>query len=142
MVDPARRTHQPPDMAEDKAKTSQEGLSLQTLVIAAVASGVAAVIVSKVWKDGTVLAAAMTPVVVTIVKEMLHRPMQSEAVRRSASRVSSIAVAPARRVATTAGAARTRSGARTHEPPPGETRSGNGNGNGNAAPPTGEVLHA
>src|SRR3954452_2118208 len=127
-------------MAEDKAKTSPEGLSLQTLVVAAVASGVAALVVSRVWKDGTVLAAAMTPVVVSIVKELLQRPMQSEAVRRSASRVSSVAVAPARRVATTAGAARARPGTRTYEPPPREPRSGDGNGNG--APPTGEVLHS
>jgi hypothetical protein len=142
-------------MAEDKAKTSQEGLSLQTLIVAAVASGVAAVVVSRVWKDGTVLAAAMTPVVVSVVKEMLQRPMQSEAVRRSASKVSSVAVAPARRVATTAGAARSRSGtrayepppresgARTYEPPPRESANGNGNGNGNGAQaPTGEVLHS
>jgi hypothetical protein len=134
-------------MAEDKAKTSTEGLSLQTLVVAAVASGIAAVVVSRVWKDGTVFAAAMTPVVVSIVKELLQRPMQSEAVRRSASRVSSVAVAPARRVVTTTGATRSRSGTRAYEPPPREappreTRSGNGNGNANGAPPTGEVLHS
>src|SRR5215212_8799127 len=106
------------------AKTSPEGLSLQTLVVAAVASGVAAVVVSRVWKDGTVLAAAMTPVIVSILKEMLQRPMQSEAVRRSASRVSSVAVAPAKRVVTTAGAVRTRSGTRTYEPPPREPANG------------------
>jgi hypothetical protein len=128
-------------MAEDKAKTSQEGLSLQTLVVAAVASGFAAVVVSRVWKDGTVLAAAMTPVVVSIVKELLQRPMQSEAVRRSASKVSSVAVAPARRVVTTAGAARSRSGTRTYEPPAPREQA-NGNGNGAGAPPTGEVVHA
>jgi hypothetical protein len=125
-------------MAENKANTSSEGLSLQTLVIAAVASGLAAVLVSRVWKDGTVLAAAMTPVIVSIVKELLHRPMQSEVVRRSASRVGSVATAPARRVATTAGAARSRSGTRTVAP--GAPEAGTGNGNG--AAPTGEVLQA
>src|SRR3954463_8823952 len=125
MVDPARRTHQPPDMAEDKAKTSQEGLSLQTLVVAAVASGVAAVVVSHVWKDGTVLAAAMTPVIVSIFKELLQRPIESDVVRRSASRVGSVAAAPARRVVTTGGATRTRSGPRLAPVPPAE-RGSNG----------------
>ncbi|MEA2451226.1 MAG: hypothetical protein QOG63_3158, partial [Thermoleophilaceae bacterium] len=54
-------------MAEEKA--TREGLSLQTLVIAALASGVAAILVSHVWKGGTVLAAAMTPVFVSVIKE-------------------------------------------------------------------------
>ena len=66
-----------------------EGLSLQTLVIAAAASGAAAVIVSHLWKDGTVLAAAMTPVIVTIVKELLARPMESELVRKPVSKIAS-----------------------------------------------------
>lgn len=72
-------------MAESQPRKGGEGLSLQTLVVAAVASAVAAVVVSHVWKGGTVLAAAMTPVVVSIVKEALQRPMQSEVVRRSAT---------------------------------------------------------
>jgi hypothetical protein len=130
-------------MAEGKASASREGLSLQTLVVAAVASGIAAVVVSHVWQDGTVLAAAMTPVVVSIVKELLQRPMQSDAVRRSASRVGSVAAAPARRVVTTGGTVRTRSGGvRTVEPPSevsgapassGTNGSNGANGNGSRA---------
>jgi hypothetical protein len=135
-------------MAEAKASASREGLSLQTLIVAAVASGIAAVVVSHVWEGGTVLAAAMTPVVVSIVKELLQRPIQSEAVRRSASRVGSVAAAPARRVATTAGTARTRSGSiRTVEAPPevrGAPANGaNGNGaNGNGSAPGHDVIAA
>jgi hypothetical protein len=113
-------------MAQETATKQSEGLNLQTLVVAAVASGVAAILVSHVWKDGTVLAAAMTPVLVSILKEALQRPMQSEVVRRSASRVSSVATAPARRV-TSAGSrsAGGSSATRTYEPPP---ATGNGNG--------------
>jgi hypothetical protein len=119
-VDPgATDTRSRPTLAEPKASTSKEGLSLQTLVVAAVASGVAAVLVSHVWKDGTVLAAAMTPVLVSVLKEILQRPIESDVVRRSASRVGSVAVAPAKRVASTAGATRTRSGPRPVEPAPG-----------------------
>ena len=97
----------------------REGLSLQTLAIAAIASGIAAVVVSHVWKDGTVLAAAMTPVVVAVVKELLERPMQSEAIRRAASTVSEVATA--RRAVGGAAAARTESvqrGTATATPPP------------------------
>lgn len=135
-------------MAEGKASASREGLSLQTLVVAAVASGIAAIVVSRVWQGGTVIAAAMTPVVVSIVKELLQRPIESEAVRRSASRVGSVAAAPARRVATTAGTVRTRSGGiRTVEAPPevrGAPANGaNGaNGNGSAANGSGHDVIA
>ena len=76
-------------MAEGKASGGGDGLSLQTLVVAAAASAVAAVVVSHVWRDGTVIAAAMTPVVVAIVKELLQRPMESELVRKPVSRIAS-----------------------------------------------------
>src|SRR3954454_5980382 len=66
-----------------------ESLSLQTLLIAAGASAAAAVIVSHLWKGGTVIAAAMTPVIVAIVKELLARPMESEIVRKPVSKIAS-----------------------------------------------------
>jgi uncharacterized membrane protein YvlD (DUF360 family) len=69
-------------------------------VVAAVASGIAAILTSHFWKNGTVLAAAMTPVVVSVIKEALQKPLQSDAVRRSAT--------SARRVV--AGGAATRTG--------------------------------
>lgn len=78
-------------MAEGNRKSGGEGLSLQTLVIAAIASGIAAVVVSHLWSGGTVLAAAMTPVIVTIVKELLTRPMESEMVRKPVAQVGRIA---------------------------------------------------
>ena len=55
---------------------------MTTLVAAAVASVVAATVVSRLWQAGTVWATAMTPVIVALVKEAVERP---------AKRVSSIA---------------------------------------------------
>jgi hypothetical protein len=54
----------------------RSGLSLGTLVIAAVSSAVAATVVSKVWQAGTVMATAMTPVIIAVVKEAIERPAQ------------------------------------------------------------------
>jgi hypothetical protein len=53
-----------------------------TLFVAAISSAIAATVVSRVWQAGTVMATAMTPVIVALVKEALERP---------ARRVSSIA---------------------------------------------------
>src|SRR4051812_10233161 len=80
-----------------------EGLSLQTLVLAAASSAAAAIIVSHVWKNGTVVAAAMTPVIVAILKELLARPMESELVRKPVQQVSRVASSSRRRVASGAG---------------------------------------
>ena len=134
-------------MTEGKVSESREGLSLQTLVVAAIASGIAAVVVSRFWKDGTVFAAAMTPVIVSIMKELLQRPMESEIVKRSASRVSEVAVAPAKRVASGSGSAvRGRRFARNGGESPVQTaappeRGGNGDRNGSTTR-GGEVVHA
>jgi uncharacterized membrane protein YvlD (DUF360 family) len=78
-------------MAEGKGTGGGEGLSLQTLIVAAAASGVAAVVVSHLWKDGTVIAAAMTPVIVAITKELISRPMESELVRKPVQQVGRLA---------------------------------------------------
>ncbi len=74
-------------MAERAPKQGGEGLSVQTLVIAATAAGVAAVVTSYFWQKGTLVSAAMTPVIVTVVSELLRRPAQK--VRRSVSGVRS-----------------------------------------------------
>jgi hypothetical protein len=58
-------------------------------VIAAVASAAAAIVVSHIWKGGTVIAAAMTPVIVSIVKEMLARPLDSELVKKPVAKLAS-----------------------------------------------------
>ena len=56
-----------------------------TLIIAAISAVAAATVVSRLWQTGTVMATAMTPVLVTLVREALERP---------AKRVSSIATRP------------------------------------------------
>jgi hypothetical protein len=53
-----------------------------TLLVAAISSAIAATVVSRLWQAGTVMATAMTPVIVALVKEALERP---------AKRVSTIA---------------------------------------------------
>jgi hypothetical protein len=67
-------------------KRTQGGLSPRTLLIAGTASAVAALVIPLIWRPGTVFAAAMTPIVVAIVTEMLRRPVEtvsSVAARRS-----------------------------------------------------------
>jgi hypothetical protein len=72
------------------------------LVAAAIAAVVSATVVSRFWQAGTIMATAMTPVIVAVVKEMIERP---------ARRVSSLA--------TRAGAPPVaRAARRVVEPPP------------------------
>jgi hypothetical protein len=47
---------------------------VQTLAISAIASVAAAVLVPLVWQKGTLVAAAVTPVIVALVSEALRRP--------------------------------------------------------------------
>jgi len=54
----------------------QQGLSLQTLVIASLASVTAAIVVHEVWEGGVILGAAITPIIVAIVSEALRRPAE------------------------------------------------------------------
>jgi hypothetical protein len=66
---------------------NKTGLSVQTLLIAGAASATAAYVVPLIWERGTLFAAAMTPVIVTIVSELLKRPadtVSSIATRRTA----------------------------------------------------------
>jgi hypothetical protein len=53
------------------------GVNLKTLLIAAASSAVAATIVPLIWEPGTVFAAAMTPVIVAIMTEVLKRPVET-----------------------------------------------------------------
>jgi hypothetical protein len=63
---------------------------MQTLLIAALASGAAAIVVSRIWDKGTIVASAMTPVIVAVVSEMLRKPIESEVVRRPVRAVGSV----------------------------------------------------
>jgi hypothetical protein len=68
-------------------KRTQGGLSVKTLLIAGAASAAAAIVIPMLWRPGTVFAAAMTPVVVALVSELLRRPVEtvsSVRVRRTA----------------------------------------------------------
>jgi hypothetical protein len=58
------------------------GLSLQTLVIASLASMTAAVVIHEVWTGGAILGAAITPIIVAVTSELLKRPIDRASQRR------------------------------------------------------------
>lgn len=58
------------------SREQQRSLSVRTLAIASVASAVAALLTSLFWTRGTPIAAAITPVIVALVSELLHRPAE------------------------------------------------------------------
>jgi hypothetical protein len=68
------------------------GFHLGTLIVAAISAVVAATVVSRLWQSGTVMATAMTPVLVTLVKEALERPARR--VSSIAGRSAAVPVAP------------------------------------------------
>jgi hypothetical protein len=55
----------------------KSGISIQTLVISALAAVAAAVVVPLIWERGTLVATAMTPVIVAVVSEALRKPAQA-----------------------------------------------------------------
>jgi hypothetical protein len=61
------------DVTSDRQQ-AKAGLSVTTLMIASASSLAAAIVVSKLWGGGTLIGAAMTPVIVTLVSEGLRRP--------------------------------------------------------------------
>jgi hypothetical protein len=82
------------------AREEERRVNLRTLVIASAASATAALVTSRLWIAGTWIAAAMTPVLVALVSELLHRP--TERIARSLTTDSPALPdpeAPARRVA-------------------------------------------
>src|SRR5215213_3791300 len=60
----------------EQKQRSSGGLSVQTLLISSVAAVAAATIVPMIWERGTILATAMTPVIVALVSEGLRKPVQ------------------------------------------------------------------
>lgn len=73
---PTRQQTPPPAPAATSGST---GIELTTLFISAIASAVAAYVVSKIWAPGTLFSAAFTPVIVALVKEGLRRPTEKVA---------------------------------------------------------------
>jgi hypothetical protein len=75
----------------EKPQSSGGGLSIQTLLISSCSAVAAATIVPLFWQRGTVIATAMTPVIVAVVSEALNRP---------AEKIKAVAPAVTRRTAT------------------------------------------
>ncbi len=71
-------------MASTREEESR--LQVRTLIIASAASLAAALITSRFWVQGTPIAAALTPVIVTIVSELLNRPTEAIARRVTTDR--------------------------------------------------------
>jgi len=63
------------------SRAEERRLSIRTLAIASASSATAAIVTSRLWAAGTPIAAAMTPVIVTIVSESLHGPTSKIAER-------------------------------------------------------------
>ena len=55
------------------------GISVETLIIASLASAAASFAASRIWGSGTLVSAAATPVVVALISEFLRRPVQTVA---------------------------------------------------------------
>jgi hypothetical protein len=64
------------DVSRDRDQ-AKPGLSVTTLMIASLSSLAAALVVSRLWGGGTLLGAAMTPVIVALVSEGLNRPAKA-----------------------------------------------------------------
>ena len=76
------------DRIVSKQAKSESRVSPATLLIASASSLIAAVVVSHIWGRGTLIGAAVTPVIVTLVTEALHRParvIQTVRVQRGGS---------------------------------------------------------
>ena len=67
-------------------REEERRFNMRTLVIASFASATAAVVTSQLWIAGTWIAAAMTPVLVTLVSELVHRPTERIARRMTTER--------------------------------------------------------
>ncbi len=63
-------------MSASSTSSRGGGVDLTTLVITAVASVTAAYVTSQIWAPGTLASAAITPVIVALVKEALFKPAE------------------------------------------------------------------
>ena len=65
-----------PPATRSAEREEERRLNTRTLTIASVASASAAAVTSQLWIHGTWIAAAVTPVLVTLLSEALHRPTE------------------------------------------------------------------
>lgn len=72
--------------SRSREREDERHLSLRTLVIASLASFTAAIITAQFAPSGTPIAAAVTPVLVALVSELLHRPTKHIAERLTSDR--------------------------------------------------------
>jgi hypothetical protein len=88
-------------------KDSGGGLSLQTLLLSSIGAATSAIVVPMFWQRGSVIATAVTPIVVAVVSELLRRP---------AEKITTVAPRVTRRSATGA-AVRSRQPTEVVDPP-------------------------
>ena len=62
--------------ASSVEREEERRLNMRTLTIASAASATAAAVTSQLWIAGTWLAAALTPVLVALISEAMHRPTE------------------------------------------------------------------
>ncbi len=65
-----------PPATRSAEREEERRINTRTLTIASVASASAAAVTSQLWIHGTWIAAAVTPVLVTLLSEALHRPTE------------------------------------------------------------------
>jgi hypothetical protein len=87
-----------PPATHSSEREEERRLSTRTVTIASVASATAAAVTSQLWIAGTWIAAALTPVLVALISELLHRPTERVARAWTADREAS---APSPRAKTT-----------------------------------------
>ncbi len=75
---------------------ARSSISVQTLIVASVASAVTSYTVSKLWGPGTLLSAAATPILVALISELVRRPVVGVS-----STAQKVAVAPLRHLPVT-----------------------------------------
>jgi hypothetical protein len=65
-----------PPASRDFEREEERRLNTRTLMVASVASATAAAVTSQLWIAGTWIAAALTPVLVALISEAMHRPTE------------------------------------------------------------------
>jgi hypothetical protein len=75
-MDPSTRTARHDRPGPPPPRPARGELDIATLAIAAAASAAAAFVTSQIWVGGTLVAAAISPIIVALVKESLRRPAE------------------------------------------------------------------
>ena len=65
-----------PPASHSVEREEERRLNTRTLAIASIASATVAAVTSQLWIAGTWIAAALTPVLVTLISEAMHRPTE------------------------------------------------------------------